>query len=246
VGAGMTDSIRECDRCGAPWPASSMLIDDDGYYTCPACQADDERLDWEPNVSIEPSAGDRQTGEEHKMHLTEMNLTEFAHIVGLALRHYGALKADERMVSQTILHDDLPAYSGLTAATRLMDTSIPMAQAGFRPVVIDGVLAYGHRTASGRLTIDLFPDSGTGTLRFEAGGDRHILSVHLLFTGGDVFATVEAGDLSLLEGREDRLGLLGRIDRQCGGRIRAALESAEVGLGSAAIRRVLDALKAGV
>ena len=44
-GAWMTDSCRECDRCGVPWPAADLSLDEDGYYTCPACDAADARID---------------------------------------------------------------------------------------------------------------------------------------------------------------------------------------------------------
>lgn len=36
---------RECDRCGVPWPAADLSLDEDGYYTCPACDAADARID---------------------------------------------------------------------------------------------------------------------------------------------------------------------------------------------------------
>lgn len=178
-----------------------------------------------------------------------MNLTAFAHNVGLALEHAGAIEADAQMVRWAIERDALAEYVAATTVARIAASTphdSPLAMAGFRPVVIDGALAYGHQTTSGRLTVDLFPEAGTATLRFESASG-HILSVHLLFAGGDVFASIEAGDLSLLEGRPDRLDLLGRIDRHCGGRIRAALESAEPDLGGAdggGISRVLDALDA--
>jgi len=186
--------------------------------------------------------------------MNQMNLTEFAHAVGLALGHVGAIEADPQVVRWAAERDALTEYVAATATARVTASSphdSPLAMGGFRPVVIDGALAYGHTTETGRLTIDLFPDDQAATLRFEAGGadgGQHICTIDITFVDGIVYTTVvEAGDLSLLDGREDRISLLDRIDQQCGGRLRRALEAEVTGPVYdaeyvAGVQRLLDAL----
>lgn len=162
--------------------------------------------------------------------MNQMNLTEFAHAVGLALGHAGAIHADPDLVRWAVERDALLEYVAATAVARITASSpadSPRAMAGFRPVVVDAQLAYGHVTNSGRLTVDLYPDDRAAELRFEAGGGRHIVTITLTFLDAARLMTdIEAGDLSLLDdGRADRLELLFRLDLQCGGLLRSALEA---------------------
>src|SRR5690606_13126387 len=72
-----------------------------------------------------------------------MNLTQFAHLVGLALSHTGAIEADPQLVGWCVDRDALGEYVAATAVTRVTASDphdSPLAMAGFRPVVVDGLL----------------------------------------------------------------------------------------------------------